>query len=243
MNFQLAKQILETDLKPLQKLLLYGLAYYSSKDCICWPSHDSLQKRTGLSRRTIIRLLSQFEKLGIVEKRKRTNRSGNSCVYFVHLPVSESHIESDSVTHRECQRDTLRVTESHIESDRESHKVIQEQIQEVIQESYIVTISLKREKNLLTQILGRAGMDIATAEAQNAIDAWTRAGISYLWVYDAVTELESRKKTGYSYAYLDAVVQDIYKQVKDGRYHKTYEFAQFLYCAEYPDDSEKADEI
>ena len=67
-----------------QKLVLISLADQSNDDGRCWPSIESLKKRTGLCERSVQTHITDLEKSGHIT---RDFRSGRSTVYVVH-PVA-----------------------------------------------------------------------------------------------------------------------------------------------------------
>lgn len=116
-----------------------------------WPSVGLMVQETGISNRTIIRKLRELEELGFI-KITRTGRHNtyhlpkavsllpqedlpNDDTFEVQevdllsgegngVPVSESHISDDSLTHQMCQKVTSDMPESHIRSARGSHQVV-----------------------------------------------------------------------------------------------------------------------
>ena len=60
---KLAENIWATQLKnPSSKLILLALARYANKECICWPSIETLSGDTGISERQIMRIIKDLEK-------------------------------------------------------------------------------------------------------------------------------------------------------------------------------------
>ena len=69
-----------------RKLVLVKLADNANDDGICWPSYDYIAEMCEMSRRTVIRHISDLEKMGLVTIQTRKGKSGNdSNVYKLHL--------------------------------------------------------------------------------------------------------------------------------------------------------------
>ena len=74
MSFHLMAWATNVDVPPREKLVLIMLAEYANESGECFPSQAALAHRTGFSKRTIMRSLSDMEDLGVIlrQERRRT---------------------------------------------------------------------------------------------------------------------------------------------------------------------------
>lgn len=66
------------------KLVLVALADYANAQGRCWPSMDTLSRRTELTPRTVQKAVARLKSLGWVEV---IHTSGHSNVFVIHTPV------------------------------------------------------------------------------------------------------------------------------------------------------------
>ncbi|HEX2888035.1 helix-turn-helix domain-containing protein [Vineibacter terrae] len=122
--------------KPLQKLLLLLLGNYADQFGRCWPRRRVLARESGLSERTILRVLNELEATGLlrVERRKAPNGRDISPAYNLHLDAAAPEIlaeapddgdagEGDTLSGGGCQAVTL---EGDTLSPSPQHDVIDE---------------------------------------------------------------------------------------------------------------------
>ena len=81
-----------TDLNPFQKLVLVALADRANDDGVCWPSIDTLAKRTGMTGRGVQKVIRSIEDLGLLERQESTGRSNK---YLLKLPLNGVHPQED----------------------------------------------------------------------------------------------------------------------------------------------------
>lgn len=62
-------------LRPPQKLVFVDLADQANERGVCWPAVGTIVMRTGLSERTVQRVIVQLADAGLVEVKKRSGRS------------------------------------------------------------------------------------------------------------------------------------------------------------------------
>ena len=74
-------------LKPTQKLVLLSLADRADEKSTCYPSTSRLEFDTGLNRKTIFKVVSELEKIGVLEV-KRGLGKGN---YYQLIGVQNRH--------------------------------------------------------------------------------------------------------------------------------------------------------
>lgn len=78
MSFQAMTWAAQQKMSAPKKCLLYTLANYAGHDGKLWPSYQTLADDAGLSRRTVINYMEEFEKAGIIKKVKRVTSEGDS---------------------------------------------------------------------------------------------------------------------------------------------------------------------
>lgn len=85
-----------TSLPAISKIVLISLADQANDDGVCWPSIESLVKRTGLSESTVFRHLKTLEDDAHIH---REPRIGQSTIYHVH-PVILTPSQADTLSER-----------------------------------------------------------------------------------------------------------------------------------------------
>jgi hypothetical protein len=75
MSIKLMSLVWEMDINPTIKFVLLALADNANDDKTCWPSIPNIAKKTSCSERTVLRSLAELEKMGLIEKTRRFNRS------------------------------------------------------------------------------------------------------------------------------------------------------------------------
>ena len=71
-----------------QKLVLLALADWANDEGLCWPSINRLAVKTGISGRSVQRLIRQLEDLNLVRREEVTGK-GNR--YWLSIPATECH--------------------------------------------------------------------------------------------------------------------------------------------------------
>lgn len=74
--------------------VLLALASFADKKGICWPSLQTLHKRTGICRRTICYRLQELESLQVISR--LPGSKGRSTLYQIHLATLENTYGSAS---------------------------------------------------------------------------------------------------------------------------------------------------
>lgn len=86
----------KTQLKPTLKLTLLALADYSNDEGICWPSIDSMAKKSSLTRSSLINNVQKLCDMGVIEKQKRyENGKRSSNEYRLKIDLSPESIRMD----------------------------------------------------------------------------------------------------------------------------------------------------
>lgn len=79
MSYKMVKAILQVPgeefEKPINKFVLVSLATYANKDAECWPSHATLAKDCGCSRRTVIYALKALQDMHTIVRIRRSDTS------------------------------------------------------------------------------------------------------------------------------------------------------------------------
>lgn len=97
----------EQDLKHTTKIVLLALADYNSEKGECWPSTDSLAKKTGLSKCQVLREIKALESGGFMTVKRAQGRSSR---YFLNMQTGSTQrpvADSD-----QYQADTKAVADS-----------------------------------------------------------------------------------------------------------------------------------
>ncbi len=122
---------------PARKLVLLKLADHANDEGICWPSYESIAKQCEISKRTVIRHITELEKQGLVQvfQRERNGHHHNqSNKYVLRLNNSQSLApnpetkklknDGDNLASDGNKNDNLMVTQCHPNlSYRTSHKI------------------------------------------------------------------------------------------------------------------------
>ncbi len=75
MSIKFSAEIWDMDLSIAQKLVALSLADQANDEGVCWPSLDNLQRRTGLSRSGLLKVLAELKSMGLVAAQKRFQKS------------------------------------------------------------------------------------------------------------------------------------------------------------------------
>lgn len=140
MSINMTLKAAKLELPTNEKIVLWCLCdHYNDNSKLCYPSTKRIQKFTGLSARTVHRVIAKLSERGVISVIKR---SGTSSSYSINI----DYIECKAVTEsHQCQIDTCDiaavssdresqgvVTESHRGSDRESHKPVNKPVTEPV---------------------------------------------------------------------------------------------------------------
>lgn len=95
-----------TQLGPYGIAVYVALCRYANQDSECWPSHTTIAKGTGMSRRQVIREINKLESLGVIAV-ERSKHSANvyilldTCDTQSHLPCDIQSHPRDSQSHKQ----------------------------------------------------------------------------------------------------------------------------------------------
>ena len=81
-----------TDLSPFQKLVLVALADRANDEGVCWPSIETLSKKTGMTGRGVQKTIRTLEEIGLLQRQESTGRSNK---YVLILPLNTVHPQED----------------------------------------------------------------------------------------------------------------------------------------------------
>lgn len=63
-------------LPPAQRLMLLALADWSGDEWTCYPGHDKIAGRVEVSRRTVVRFMSDLTERGLISSERRFRKNG-----------------------------------------------------------------------------------------------------------------------------------------------------------------------
>lgn len=108
------KAIEESDLKPTTKLVLYTLANYMGKDCICHPSISRIAKGCGLKKCMMYRHLNDAEIAGYIKRNKKMKKGTkieiNEYVGVVPPVYSDTPVYCSTPVYSDTQTGVLEYT-------------------------------------------------------------------------------------------------------------------------------------
>lgn len=93
----------DLDIQPVTKLVLLAIADYCGSEQTAWPSYETISKRTGLDRRTIIRHCKALEEAGHISINKRKIEKTKNCSNLYQLHVSEQYLNRKRVSVSQSQ--------------------------------------------------------------------------------------------------------------------------------------------
>ena len=93
----------DLDIQPVTKLVLLAIADYCGSEQTAWPSYETISKRTGLDRRTIIRHCKVLEEAGHISINKRKIEKTKNCSNLYQLHVSEQYLNRKRVSVSQSQ--------------------------------------------------------------------------------------------------------------------------------------------
>ncbi len=109
MSIKFSAAIWQMSLPMAEKLVALALADQANDSGVCWPSQESVARRTGLSNRSVIRAINALSKAGVLSSQKRLRESNiyrfNSGILAVLISDSVSPMEpsiSDTVSPHKC---------------------------------------------------------------------------------------------------------------------------------------------
>ena len=82
-----------TDLDMSEKFMYMILARFSDSSGICFPSYEKLSEITGKDKRTLMRYIKKIEEKGLIEKKKRFNKS--NIYYLKNVKFNSDKNDSD----------------------------------------------------------------------------------------------------------------------------------------------------
>jgi hypothetical protein len=85
MSYKFLTPAWEANLPTTTKIVLISLADQANDSGYCWPSVQTLCKRTGLSERSVFKQLTELERLGFLT---RKSRLGHSSIYVLDCGVN-----------------------------------------------------------------------------------------------------------------------------------------------------------
>jgi len=87
MSIKLMTLAFQTPYKPTPKIILLSLCDFSNDKGLSFPSLRTQMDKASVSKPTLLYVLSAFEKIKLIsrEKRKRTNGSDKSSLYFIQV--------------------------------------------------------------------------------------------------------------------------------------------------------------
>ena len=134
-------------LPPNEKLVLWCLCdHYNDNTMMCYPSTKRIEKFTGLSARTIHRVIKKLEDVGYITVIKRIGTSSNYNINFEHnidKGVTHSH-QCHRVT---CDRESEGVvTHSHRTSDTQSPKPVNKPVNKPVSRTTTKTKDLDKQR-------------------------------------------------------------------------------------------------
>lgn len=110
----------KTRLKPTLKLTLLALADHCNDDGFCWPSIDSLVKKSSLARSSLIANVQKLCDMGIIEKQKRyKNGRRSSNEYRLKIELSPESIRMDSGCPKNERTESIRMKKSALSPESE----------------------------------------------------------------------------------------------------------------------------
>ncbi len=103
------------ELKHTTKIVLLALADYNSPSGECYPSSESLAKKTGLSKRQVLREIDVLIETNLMTVTKAVGRSNR-----YHLNIKSGDTQSPVTDSHQCHTVTTPVTDSHQSGDTQS---------------------------------------------------------------------------------------------------------------------------
>ena len=82
----------QIDLAANKKLMLLCLADHADNDGVCWPGISAVVEKTGLSRRTVINFLHEFEAGGLLQRQQRKGQNGRQMASVIELNLKAERV-------------------------------------------------------------------------------------------------------------------------------------------------------
>jgi hypothetical protein len=87
----------QIDLIANKKLTLLCLADHADNDGVCWPGISAVVEKTGLSRRTVINFLQDFEAGGLLTRQQRKGANGRQQSSVIELNLKAERMQFGAV--------------------------------------------------------------------------------------------------------------------------------------------------
>jgi hypothetical protein len=112
------------ELGPYGLAVYMALCRYANRDSECWPSHETIAKGTGMSRRQVIREVAKLERLQVIaiERSKHTSHVYillDTCDTQSHLPRDTQSHPCDTQSHKQ---DLIKKNTSNISNKKEGYR-------------------------------------------------------------------------------------------------------------------------
>lgn len=111
MSIEAINWALDLNLQPSQKLVVIVLANYADANGLCWPSFETLSRKTCLTRRSVIQQIAKLEEIGALQKVQKRFRQQN--VYRLNLLTSEFNSPVEEVGKKRLVNDVHHTSEPH----------------------------------------------------------------------------------------------------------------------------------
>ncbi len=92
----------QIDLIANKKLTLLCLADHADNDGVCWPGISAVVEKTGLSRRTVINFLHEFEAGGLLRQQHRKGTNGRQLSSVIELNLKAERMQIGAVVEADC---------------------------------------------------------------------------------------------------------------------------------------------
>ena len=81
MSMKLVGFVLDTNLPPTETLLMLALSDYADEQGVCWPSKETLARRSRVSKRTVDKYINLLAENGWLKIEEHRGRKSN-CYYL-----------------------------------------------------------------------------------------------------------------------------------------------------------------
>jgi hypothetical protein len=100
----------KTQLKPTLKLTLLALSDYSNDEGFCWPSIESMVKKSSLTRSSLINNVQKLCDMGVIKKQKRyENGKRSSNEYRLNIELSPESVRMESGHPESIRTESIRM--------------------------------------------------------------------------------------------------------------------------------------
>jgi len=165
----------DENLEPTQKLVLLAICDNANDEGLCYPSIDTIQHKTSLSRPTVIKIINKLEELHMLTKTQRAKKNGGrySSLYLVFPAETFEFLDSEFKEKMSQSKTALLYTQSKVglpQNDTQSKVTLPKPLLSLFNHHLFIELSNKERDLFLEYISLRKTLKLKTTmQIQNRL--------------------------------------------------------------------------